>query len=121
MWRLAPFGAARPAVRNPFDCACVLALNRHDGGSSMAENRGDAEIGRDGVRLMVSWTEAGEPRAAVYWVARAELQQFAEKAGQPNAGATSSEHLFKLYEQEVRQRVLDRHAEKQSGQGGRNR
>jgi hypothetical protein len=75
---------------------------------------GDTEFGRDGVRLMVTWSEKGQQRTAVYWVTRGEMQQFAEQAGRPNAGASNTEQLFRLFETQVRQRVLDKHAEKQA-------
>jgi hypothetical protein len=75
---------------------------------------GDVEFGRDGVRLMVAWAEKGQQRTAVYWLSRGEMQQFAERAGRPDAGALTSERLFRLFETQVRQRVLNKHAEKQA-------
>jgi hypothetical protein len=81
---------------------------------------GDVEFGRDGVRLMVAWAEKGQQRTAVYWLSRGEMQQFAERAGRPNAGVLTCEQLFRLFETQVRQRVLEKHAEKQAGSAARN-
>jgi hypothetical protein len=81
---------------------------------------GDVEFGRDGVRLMVTWAERGQQRTAVYWITRSELQQFAERAGRPNAGVLSCEQLFRLFETQVRQRVLEKHAEKQAASAATN-
>jgi hypothetical protein len=78
---------------------------------------GDAEFTRDGVRLMVTWAEEGQQRSAIYWIKRGEMQQLAEQAGRPEAALASSEYHFRLIEPQVGQRVLDKHAQKQSALG----
>jgi hypothetical protein len=102
-------------LRFPFGGASAEGKGVLDNGAPCIV--GDAEFTRDGVRLMVTWAEEGQQRSAIYWIARGEMQLLAEQAGRPEAALASSEYLFRLFEPQVGQRVLDKHAQKQSALG----